>query len=321
MWSVGAWCCVLGTVAGAVSASAQTYPARPVRLVVPFPAGGFSDVLARVLGQKVSESTGQPVIVENRPGASGNIGAEAVAKAAPDGYALLVTSSNFTTNPSQFRKLPFDPVRDFAHVMLVSEGPLVATVHPSMPVRSVRELIALARARPGQLNYASSGVGTTGHYAGELFNVLMKIQMVHVPYKGSGGAMNAIIGGEVAVAFPQMPPALPHLATGRLRALAVTTARRSATLPDLPTVAEAGVPGFEISGWLGLTAPANTPRDIVAAIHREFERALNDRAIHEHFLKQGADPVGSSPEEFTAFIASQIAKWKKVAEQAKMTPQ
>jgi tripartite-type tricarboxylate transporter receptor subunit TctC len=185
----------------------------------------------------------------------------------------------------------------------------------------VRELIALARSRPGALNYASSGVGTTGHYAGELLNVLMKTAMVHVPYKGSGGAMNAIIGGEVAVAFPQMPPALPHIATGRLRALAVTTARRSPTLPELPTVAEAGVPGFEISGWLGLSAPANTPRDVVAVIHRELARALSDRATHDYFVKQGADPVASTPEAYAAFIASQIAKWKQVAVQAKMTPQ
>ncbi len=319
-WSAWALACVF-CIAVAAPASGQSYPTRPVRFIVPFPAGGFSDVLARVLGQKFAEGTGQPVVVDNRAGASGNIGAEAVAKAAPDGYTLLVTSSNFTTNPGQFKKLPFDPIRDFAHIMLVSEGALATTVHPSMPVRSVKELIAFARARRDQLNFASSGIGTTGHYAGELVNVLMKVQMVHVPYKGSGGAMNAIIGGEVALAFPQMPPALPHIATGRLRALAVTTARRSAILPDLPTMGEAGVPGFEISGWLGIAAPAAIPRDTVALIHRELTRALRDPATRNTFVKQGADPVGLSPEQTSAFIAAEITKWNKVAVQAKMTPQ
>jgi tripartite-type tricarboxylate transporter receptor subunit TctC len=320
-WSAWAGVCALCISVAVPAVAQQNYPARAVRFIVPFPAGGFSDVLARVLTQKLSESSGQPVIVENRPGASGNIGADFVAKAPPDGYTLLVTSSNFTTNPSQFKKLPFDPVRDFAHVMLVSQGALVATVHPSMPVRSVRELIAFARGRPGELNYASSGVGTTGHYAGELLNVLMNVRMVHVPYKGSGGAMNAIIGGEVAIAFPQMPPALPHIATGRLRALAVTTQRRSATLPDLPTMAEAGVPGFEISGWLGIAAPAATPREVVNLLHRELTRALRDPAVGDIFVKQGADPVALGSEQTSGFIAADIAKWSKVARQAKMTAQ
>ena len=303
------------------SAQAADYPNKPIRFVIPFPAGGYSDVLARILTQELSKNLGQPIIVENRPGASGNIGADVVAKAPADGYTFLVTSTNFVTNPSQFKTLPFDPVKNFTHVSLISDSPLLVVVHPSTKVKSMKELIALAKAQPGKVNYGSSGIGTTPHLIGESIKISTGANMVHVPYKGGGGAMIAILTGEIQVAFPYLPAALPHLKSGKLQAIAVTTKRRATALPDVPTVAESGLPGFDVGGWLGLSAPAGLPREIVSLYEREIAKIMQQKDVREKFLSQGAEPEGSTSQAFSAFIPAEIAKWAKVVNEAGITPQ
>jgi tripartite-type tricarboxylate transporter receptor subunit TctC len=314
--------CLCGVLLlSSAAARAQVYPVKPMRFIVPFPAGGFSDVLSRLIAQKLTEQLGQPVIMDNRPGASGNIGAEAVARAAPDGYTLLSTSTNFVTNPGLFKKLPFDPVRDFTPITLISDNALLVAVHPSMSVRSVKELIALARARPGEINFASSGPGTTPHLIGELINLQTRTTTVHVPHKGGGAQMTAILSGEVAVAFPYITPALPHIRSGRIRALAVTTAKRASTLPNLPTMAESGLPGFDVSGWLGLSGPAKLPPEIVNLLQTKIAQSLREPTVREQFRSQGADPVGSSPEAFASFIPAQIDKWTGVIRQSGIAAQ
>jgi tripartite-type tricarboxylate transporter receptor subunit TctC len=296
----------------AAQQSGAPYPTRPVRLVVPFPAGGFSDVVVRVMTPRLSERLGQPAVVDNRPGASGNIGADIVAKAPPDGYVLLVNSGNFATNAALSTKLPFDSIRDFAPVTLLAETPLVIVVHPSLPVKSVKELVALARTRPGELNYASSGVGTTGHLAAELLKSMARVNMVHIAYKGGIPNMTAVLSGEASVTFPNLPAAVPHLRNGRLRALAVTSARRSQSLKELPTVAESGFPGYDLAGWLGVAAPAGTPSEIIKRLHSDFVAVLNLPDTRTKFIEQGADPVGNTPQEFGAYVESQIARLKKI---------
>lgn len=306
---------------GAAAVSSQTYPAKPVRIIVPFSPGGSTDVTARILAQKLTEAWRQQVIVDNRAGAGGNIGAEAVAKAAPDGYTLLLaTTGVMGINHRLYRSLPFDAVRDFAPVTQIGALPLILIVHPSLPAKSVRELVSIAKARPGQLSYASSGVGSATHMTGELFRMMAGVDVVHIPYKGSGQAMVDLISGQIGMAFDQITSSLPHVESGKLRALAVTSAKRFPSVPNLPSVAEAGISGYESVSWNGIAAPANTPRDIVMRIQGEIARALQSADIKERFFKDGIEPVGSTPEQFAAHIRSERVKWEKVVAAAGIKP-
>jgi tripartite-type tricarboxylate transporter receptor subunit TctC len=316
--SVRAACAALAFAGLALTANAQPYPAKPIRLIVAFPPGGIVDFAARSVSQRLSESLGVPVIVENRPGAGGITGAEVVAKSPPDGYTLLVTSISHTINPSVRKNLPFDAVRDFAPVTLITDAPNLLVVHPSLPVKSVKELIALARARPGEITYASSGTGTSTHLSGELFRSLARIEIVHVPYKGGGPAVIDLVGGHVQMMFSTLPSVLQQVRSGRLRGLAVTGARRFPAAQEFPTMIEAGVAGFEVSGWSGLFAPAGAPREAVNRLAAEIGRILRAPELKERFFLQGAEPVGNTPEAFAAFVSSEIAKWKKVVEASGM---
>ena len=300
---------------------AQTYPTKPVRVVVPFSPGGSTDVTARILAQKLSEAWRQQVIVDNRAGAGGNIGAEAVARAAPDGYTLLLaTTGVMSSNHRLYRSLPYDALRDFAPVTQIGALPLILIVHPSVPAKSVKELIAIAKAAPGQLSYASSGIGSATHMTAELFRMMAHVDIVHVPYKGSGQAMTDLIGGQVGIAFDQITSSLPQVQSGKLRALAVTSAKRFPSVPNLPPVAEAGIPGYESVSWNGLAAPANTPREIVNRIQGEVVAALKAADIKDRFFKDGIEPIGSTPEQFAAHIRAERAKWEKVIESAGIQP-
>lgn len=291
---------------------AQSYPFKPIRLVIPFPASGFSDILGRLVGQRMSESFGQSVVSDNRAGASGNIGAEIVAKAPPDGHTLLINSFNFVVNPGAM-SLPFDPVKDFAPVSMIAGGPpLVLAVSAASPFKSVPELIAYARANPGRINFATSGVGTSAHLAIELLSAQTGVKVVQVPYKGSAPALTAVVSGEVAVTFPNMPAILPLIASARLRALAVTSAQRTAALPDVPTMAEAGLPGFEINGFLGLLAPAHTPPRIINVLHSRLAAICKDAPFGERLREYGMRPVASTPDEFGRFLRAEIAKWTEL---------
>ena len=317
LWSVLAVAAATSVAhAQGTATGAKAYPTKAIRFVIPFSAGGFSDILGRIIGQKLSESVGQPVIMDNRPGASGNIGAELVAKAPPDGYTLLINSINYVINPGLIRP-PFDPIRDFAAISLIASGPpLVLAVHPSMPVKSVRELVALAKARPGELNFANSGIGTSPHLAGELLRDMTGIKIVQVPYKGSVQSIYAVISGEVAVTFPNLTVALPHMKTGKLRALAVTSIKRAPTAPELPTMNESGLRGFEVSGFIGLLAPAATPPAIVSLLNSEIVKMRKQPDFVERFEGSGMEPVASAPELFTRYMEREIAKWDKVIKAA-----
>ena len=300
-------------LAAAPMAGAQAYPAKPIRIVVPFPPGGATDILARAVAQKLTDAWGQAVVVDNRPGAGGNIGSEIVAKAAPDGYTLeMGTVGTHAINASLYAKMPYDHVKDFAPVILVAGVPNVLVVNPSLPVSSVQELIAYAKANPGKLNFASSGSGTSIHLAGELFKVMAGVQMTHIPYKGSAPALQDLIGGQVQLMFDNLPPSLPHIKAGKLRALAVTSATRSSALPDTPTIAESGLPGFEASSWFGVLAPAGTPPAIIARLNAEIGAWLASAEAKEKMLALGANIGGGSPEDFARHIAAETAKWQKV---------
>jgi len=294
-------------------ASGETYPAKPIHFIVPYPAGGPLDTVARLLGQKVSESVRQPVIVENRPGAGGNIGADLVAKSAPDGYTILMGAvATHAINPTLYAHIPYDPVKDFAPVTQVASTPNVLVVNPSLPVASVKEFIAYAKAHPDALNFGSGSTGSAGHLAGELFKAMAGVRMVHVPYKGAGPAMQDLIGGRIQLMFDNLASSLAQMRAGRVKALAVTTAKRSALAPELPTIAESGLPGFDISTWFGVFAPGGTPRDIVERLHAEFVKALADPAVRQTMLKLGAEPVGNTPAEFAAYIQSEARKYAEV---------
>ena len=294
-------------------ALAQSYPSRPVRLVVPFPAGGTTDILARAMAEKLSGALGQQFVVDNRPGAGGNIGSDIVAKSQPDGYTLLMgTVGTHAINPSLYPKMPYDHVKDFVPVVLVAGVPNVLVVNPTVPAKTVAELIALAKEKPGTINFASSGNGTSIHLSGELFKLLAGVQIAHVPYKGSAPALTDLIGGQVQIMFDNLPSALPHIKGGKLRALAVTSSKRAPALPDLPTIAESGVAGFEASSWFGILAPAATPRDIVQRINAEANKALHAPDMREKLLAQGAEAVGNSPEFFADTIRTETVKWAKV---------
>ncbi|HET9045365.1 MAG TPA: tripartite tricarboxylate transporter substrate binding protein [Casimicrobiaceae bacterium] len=300
-----------------VALAQSAYPTKPVRIVVPFPAGGTTDILARAAAQKLSETWGQQAIVDNRPGAGGNIGAELVAKSAPDGYTLLMgTVGTHAINASLYPKMPYDHVKDFVPVILVAGVPNVLVVNPELPVRSVQELMAYAKANPGKLNFASSGSGTSIHLSGELFKVMTGAQMTHVPYKGSAPALTDLIGGQVQLMFDNLPSSLAFIKAGKLRALAVTSAQRSPALPDVPTVAESGVPGFEASSWFGLLAPAGTPPTIVAKINTDTQKWLASPDAKEKLAAQGANVAGGSPDDFAKHIQSETAKWARVVKES-----
>ncbi|TMH15392.1 MAG: tripartite tricarboxylate transporter substrate binding protein [Betaproteobacteria bacterium] len=295
------------------AAAADAYASKPVRFVVAFPPGGVTDIIARSIAQRLTVRLAQQVVVDNRPGAGGNIGTDIVAKSAPDGHTLLMGSAGpLAINASLFGKMPFDPIRDLAPVTLAASTPNVLVVHPSLRAATVRELIALAKARPGEINFASSGHGTPAHLAGELFNSMAGVKMVHVPYKGAAPALTDLLGGQVQLMFSTMPPALPHVKDGKLRALAVTSAKRSPATPELPTVDEIALPGFEANTWHGVVVPAGTPAAIVARLNREIVAILHLPEVVERLSAQGAEAVGSTPEEFAAYIRSETAKWAKV---------
>jgi tripartite-type tricarboxylate transporter receptor subunit TctC len=301
-------------------APAQTYPDKPIRLVVPFSAGGTTDILARAVGQKLGEHLGQQVVVDNKPGAGGNIGSDIVAKSAPDGYTLVMgTVGTHAINASLYKKMPYDHIKDFVPVSLVALVPNILVVHPSVPANSVKELIAYAKANPGKLNFASSGNGTSIHLSGELFKTTAGVEMTHVPYKGSAPAVTDLLGGQVQLMFDNMPSALPHVKAGKLKALGVTTAKRFPAAPDIPTIAEAGVPGYEASSWFGVLAPAGTPKEIVNKLSSEIAKILQTPEIKERLLSQGAEPVGNTPDQFTAFIKAETAKWAKVVKESGAT--
>ncbi|HEX7218742.1 MAG TPA: tripartite tricarboxylate transporter substrate binding protein [Burkholderiales bacterium] len=291
---------------------AQPYPSKPVRIIVNFPAGGVADVYARIIGAKVQEAWGQPVVVENRTGAGGNIGAEAVAKSAPDGYTLNMTAIGpHAINVSLFSKMPFDPVKDFAPVAHVLEAEGLLVVHPSVPVNSVGELVAYARANPGKLTFASAGMGTASHLAGELFKTMAKVDMTHVPYKGNVPAITDLLAGQTSLLFATMPTVLPHAKAGKLRALATIGASRAAATPELPTIGES-LRGFEVSNWIALFAPAGTPSDIVKRWNAEVQRIMQSPEIQARLPNEGARFIPMSPEQFGAFQRSEIAKWAPV---------
>lgn len=292
--------------------SAQSYPSRPVRFIVPFGAGGAVDILARAVGQKLTESWGQPVIVDNRPGAGGNLGAELAARAAPDGHTLLLGDAAHAISMSLYQKLPYNFAKDFAPVTLAAVTPLLVVVHPSVPATSVRELVQLARAKKGQIHFGSGGSGSSTHLAGELFKIQAGVDLVHVPYKGVPAAVPDLLSGQLAVVFLPLPVALPHVRGGKIRSIALTSAARSPILPDVPTVAESGVPGYDASTWYGMMVPAGSPRAIVERLHRDITGALKLPEINERLAGQGSRIVASSPAEFAAHISSEIAKWAKV---------
>jgi tripartite-type tricarboxylate transporter receptor subunit TctC len=292
---------------------AQTYPSKPIRIIVPFAPGGTSDVLARSIGQKLTEMWGQPVVVENRPGAGGNIGAEAVARAQPDGQTLLMIDiGTLTISPSLFPKLAYDPIKDLAPVTIVAVSPHALVVHPSVPATTVQELIAYAKANPGTLNFANPGNGTLIQLAGEQFKALTGITMTQVPYKGGAQALVGVMGGEVHMTLNGMLATLPHIKSGKLRALAIASTRRLEAVPDLPTISEAGVPGFESGSWQGLLAPAGTPKDIIAKLNTAVVGILNAPEMKQQLVAQGTEVVANSPEQFAAFLRDDLARWTKI---------
>ena len=292
-------------------AQAADYPERPLRVIVTFPPGGGTDIVARMVLQKVSERSGIAFIIDNRGGAGGTIGTDLAAKAAPDGYTLVVISGSHTINPSLYKKLPYDSVRDFAPVGMLVTGPGLLVVHPSLPARNVRELIAIARGQPGRLLYASAGNGTPPHLAAELFKLMTQTQIGHVPYKGNAQALTDLIAGQTALSFPTIPSALPHVQTAKLRALGVTSAKRVSALPDIPSIAET-VAGYDGSAWYGVLAPAGTPAPIVARMANELQGALRAPDLKEKLIAQGLEPATHTPDEFAALIVAELAKWGRV---------
>ena len=299
----------------ALPAAAQDYPRKQIDLVVPFVAGGTTDNIARLIAQRFAEVWSQPVIVNNRPGGGSTIGHQVVAKAAPDGHTLLVTTISFAITAA-LQKLPFDPVRDFAPISELASLPLMLVVHPSVPATDLKEFIAMAKAKPGGWDFASSGAGTSPHLAAEMFKSLAGIDLVHLPFKGNAEAMNAFLGGHVKIYFALVPAVLQHVRAGKLRAIAVTSEQRLPYLPELPTIAEQGFPGYEISSWQGVFAPAGTPKEVIAKINGELVRLVRTPEVRERMAREGADPVGSTPVEFEARVRSELDKWAKVVKAA-----
>jgi tripartite-type tricarboxylate transporter receptor subunit TctC len=309
-------CMLCIAVACAGQVLAQAYPSKPIRLVVPFPPGGPTDILGRAIGAKLGELLGQPVIIDNRGGAGGGIGADNVAKSAPDGYSLLLgTTGTHTINPNLYSKLPYDPIKDFVPISLVVKYLNILVVNPNVPVKSVAELIALAKQKPGQVTFGSAGNGSSNHLTGEMLAAMTGVKMQHVPYKGSGPALNDVIAGQITFMFDQYSTVGPNVKAGKLRAIGIATKQRHRLLPDVPTIAET-VPGFEVSPWYGLFAPAGTPRDIVNRLNAELTKVMNSAEIHERMTTLGWDPVTNTPEEFTALIKSELAIWGDVVKKS-----
>ena len=308
-------------IAASTAAHSQGYPSKPVRLVVPSVPGGGTDITARLIAPKLAEYLKQTVFIENRGGAGGSIGAYEVTKAAPDGYTLVMAIASLTINPYVRKNIPFDIAKDLAPISLVSKVPNILVSHPSLPTRSIQELVAFAKSRPGQISYASGGVGSTPHLGIELFLYTNGLKMVHIPYKGVGAAVVDVIAGHVPLMMANVLSALPHVRAGKLRAYGVTSLKRVAIAPDFPTIAEAGIPGFEVVPWFGLMAPANTPRDIIAKVHAGTVYALRDPATREHFIGEGAEAVGSTPEEFAAVIRADLDRWATVTKNAGIKPE
>ena len=307
---------VLLAVSG--QALAQRYPEKPVRLLLPFAPGGGTDVLARFISAKLGDNLGVSVVIENRGGAGGTLGTEIAARAAPDGYTILFTSASHTFNPSLYSKLGYDSIRDFAPITLVAMVPHLLIVHPSLPVKNVKELLGLARQRPGEIFYGSGGTGSSVHLAAALFMTMARVDMVHVPYKGGGPAMIGVMSGEASVIFPTMQSVLPHVKSGRLRALAISTAARSPAVPDIPTVAESGLPGYDATGWYGMLAPAGTPQTAIARLHGETVKILTAPDFKERLAAEGAVAVGNTPAQFDKFIRDETAKWSKIIRDLKI---
>jgi tripartite-type tricarboxylate transporter receptor subunit TctC len=313
---------VVATTLAATTSLAQNYPAKPIRLVVPFTPGGSTDLVARIVAQKLEQAWGQQVIVENRPGAGGNIGVDYVAKSAPDGYTLIFGHiGTFGFGPSFYPKLPYDPIRDFAPIILYAMVPNMLVVHPSLPAKSVRELIALAKARPGQLNYGSSGSGSASHLAVEYFKLLSKTDITAIAYRGTGPMVIDLIAGQISLTITGVPPLYPQVKAGRLRGIAVTSAKRLTLLPELPSIAEAGVPGYESTTWFGPLAPAKTPKDIIVKINTQLVQTLQSPDVRERFAAEGIEALGGTPDQFAEYIRSEIARWGRVIKEAGLRPE
>jgi tripartite-type tricarboxylate transporter receptor subunit TctC len=311
----------LSTRALAQDDAAQAYPSKPIRLIVPFVAGGGTDLVARTIARALTETWGQPVIVDNRGGANGTLGVEIAARSPPDGYTLTIISASHSVNVSMYKQQPYDLIRDFAPVTQLTKQPYALVVNPALPVKSVRDLIAFAKAKPDSLNYGSSGIGGLSHLAGALFAALTDVRLTHIPYRGGSPAMEDVIAGRIDLLFSTLLQARPNIAAGRLRPLAVTTAARSPSMPQLPTMIEAGVPGYVVAGWYGLLAPATTPGPIVAKLNKEIVRILHLPDVRAQLENGGSEPVGSTPDEFAAHIAAEIAKWRNVIVEADIKPE
>jgi tripartite-type tricarboxylate transporter receptor subunit TctC len=307
----------LGLVLAQGCARAQeAWPVKPIRFILPFPPGGGTDILGRIISERLSGSLGQPVVIENRGGAGGNVGAEIAAKSAPDGYTIVLVAPSLAISPSLYSRLNYDPVKDFAPVSLVATVPNVMITHPSVPARTLAEFIALAKTRPGGMNFGSGGNGTSNHLAGELFNIVAGVKLVHVPYKGVNLAMNDVLSGQIHLVVIGVPAAAPHIKAGKLRALALVAPQRAAALPEVPTVAEAGLTNFEVTTWYGVLAPAGTPRPVVTRLNAELVRIMHAPELRERLAALATDPVTSTPEEFADYIKREIAKWGEVVRQA-----
>jgi len=308
--------CYTAFLAPAEGAVAEAYPAKAIRFIVPQTPGGTSDIVARMVGQKLSEALKQPVIIDNRNGASGTIGTAIAAKAPADGYTLLLAYTTHTTSPALYGQLPYDPIRSFAAITILASAPLLLVVPPRIPATTLAEFIRIAKSGPHALTFGSAGNGSGGHLAGELFKVMARVPLVHIPYKGTGQAITELIGGQIDFMFAAIVPIQPHVKSGRLRALAVSSTRRSVTAPDVPTVAESGLEGFEYIGWYGVLAPAGTPGPVIKRLHAEFVKILHAPDLRERLLTDGAETIGNSPAEFAAFLKAEIGRWARVIKQA-----
>jgi tripartite-type tricarboxylate transporter receptor subunit TctC len=315
----GAVACSLTIVAA--GAFGQSWPSKPIRLIVPFAPGGNTDILARVISPRLGEALGQTVVIENRGGAGGVIGSEVVARAPADGYTLLMVSASHVINPAMVKKLPFDAIKDFQPIALVADVPTALVVHPSLPVKTVKDLIALGRKRPEQLHFSTSGRGTVGHLSGELLNAAAQVKFVHVPYKGAGPALTDLVGGQIEFQFASLPAVVQFVRAGKLRMVAQTGEKRSPAAPEVPTMQESGLPGFVVSSGFGILAPAGTPRPIVDRVNAAIRTALGAADVRRVFAEQGADPVGGTPEEYDAFNRAEIARWIKAAREANIQPE
>ena len=309
-------CMLAVVITTSAAVCAQGYPAKTIRLLVPYPPGGGTDIIARIVGQKLAESVGQQIVIDNRGGAGGTIGTDVVAKAPGDGYTLLMAPTSHVINPSIYSKLPYDTVKDFAPITLAASATIVLVAHPSLPVTSVTELIAFAKARPGEINFGSAGNGTVFHLTGELFKRQAGVDMVHVPFKGGGPTIASLVGGQISIAFETMLALSPHIKAGRVRGLAVTGAQRSSVMPQLPTIAELGFPGIVAENWYGFYAPAATPKEIITRLHDEIVKILRMPDIKERFQSQGTEVVGNTPEQLAAYIRNEMVKWSATAREA-----